>query len=124
MEMAAPRIAPDSVVTEVLERNPQTGPILIQRGRMFRAPTGHLYVEYPRLTVEQYAALNGLDLQQLLRALNAAAEPGDLTPPAHESPPADALRRGAAIGYTGAYHEPADVEVQDVVTAQTRRGPD
>lgn len=41
--------------------------------------------------------------------------------PAERRP--DLIGRGAAVGYTGAYREPGDVDVQDVVAAQTAKGP-
>lgn len=33
------------------------------------------------------------------------------------------IGRGAAAGYTGAYREPATVDIEEVVAAQTARGP-
>ena len=32
--------------------------------------------------------------------------------------------RGAAVGYTGAYHEAGEVELEDVVAHQNARGPE
>jgi len=36
----------------------------------------------------------------------------------------DPLGRGAAVGYTGAYHEVGAVELEDVVAQQNARGPE
>jgi hypothetical protein len=36
----------------------------------------------------------------------------------------DPLGRGAAVGYTGAYHEVGTVELEDVVAHQNARGPE
>jgi hypothetical protein len=116
------RITADSTISEILERYPEAGPILLQHGRMFKAEKGRLYAEYARMSVSEYAAANRIDLASLLKTLNAAAESSELTHPT--PPPADAFRRGAALGYTGAYREPRDLDVRDVVTAQTVRGPD
>lgn len=120
------QITSESVVNDLIERFPEAGPILLQRGRMFRAPRGNLYAQFPRMTVAEYAAENGLDVEPLVRALRAAAESAEMAgDSAHgERAPSDPLRRGAAIGYTGAYREPAAVDVEDVVTSQSTRGPD
>jgi hypothetical protein len=126
MESRSGPITPDSVISEVLDRFPATGPVLLQHGQMFRAPKGQLYPDYSRITVGEYAALNGLEIEPLLRTLNAAVESGQMTlrTSRGKPPPSDPLRRGAAIGYTGAYRDPGDLDIQDVVTAQTSRGPD
>jgi hypothetical protein len=120
------RIAPDSAISDIVERYPEAGPILLQHGRMFRAEKGRLYAEYGRMSVGEYAAANGIELKQLLKALNAAAETNELTRhhPSSDRPPSDAFRRGAALGYTGAYRELGDLDIQSVVTAQTSRGPE
>jgi hypothetical protein len=34
------------------------------------------------------------------------------------------LGRGTAVGYTGAYHEPGSVDIQEVVALQNARGPE
>jgi hypothetical protein len=126
MEATPNRIGPDSILSEIVDRFPETGPILLQQGRMFRAPKGHLYADYSRMTVGEYAALNRLEVEPLLRMLNAAVESGEMTrQTSHDKPPpSDPVRRGAAIGYTSAYRDPGDLDIQDVVTAQTSRGPE
>ena len=69
------RITADSTVREVVSRYPTTGPIFLQHGRMFRARAGELYASYdPPLTIREYAAVNKIDIEPLLRLLNAAAE--------------------------------------------------
>jgi hypothetical protein len=120
------QLTPDSLISDLLARFPTTGPLLIQQGRMFRAPKGQLYADYSGITLGEYAALNGIDVERLLKALNAAIEGEEMS---HriargQRPPPDSLRRGAAIGYTSAYRDPDNLPVQDVVTVQTSRGPD
>ncbi len=34
------------------------------------------------------------------------------------------IGRGTAVGYTGAYHEPGTVDIQEVVALQNARGPE
>jgi hypothetical protein len=120
------QLTTDSLISDVLGHFPETGPILVQHGRMFRAPKGQLYADYSRLTVGEYAALNGADVERLLKALKAAIETGEMSRriTRGQSRPSDPLRRGVAIGYTSGRSDPGTVEVQDVVTAQTSRGLD
>jgi hypothetical protein len=116
-------ITRDSIIDDILDRFPEVGPILIQ-SRMFRAKP-EPQADYPR-TLGDYAALNGIELDSVLKRVRAAVEAAEF----HRArsiggrPPGDPMRRGALIGYTGAYREPGDVELQDVVTAQTTRGPE
>jgi hypothetical protein len=73
-DLAEP-IAPDRSIRDVVRQYPTTGDIFLQHGRMFRTLPGQLYPVYdPPLTVAEYAALNGVGLEELLRLLNAAAE--------------------------------------------------
>lgn len=118
-----------SLVNEILGRFPAAGPILLQHGRMVHARKGELYPSYPALTVAEYAALNGVDLEHLLGLLNAAAETDGFTPRADGSPRPggrrpDLIGRGTAVGYTGAYREPGGVDIEEVVSVQTARGPE
>jgi hypothetical protein len=120
------QITSESIINDLIERLPEAGPILLQHGRMFRAPKGNLYAQFSRMTVADYAAENGLDVEPLVRTLRAAAESAEMSrESAHgQRAPSDPLRRGAAIGYTGAYREPTPLDVEDVVTSQSTRGPD
>ena len=68
------RIAADWQVDEVLRRFPATGPIFLQQGRMLEAGTGQVYPTYPQMTVAEYAARNGVEVETLLKALNAEVE--------------------------------------------------
>lgn len=68
------RIAADWQLDEVLQRFPATGPIFLQHGRMLEAGPGQVYPTYPRMTVADYAARNGIEVETLLKALNAEAE--------------------------------------------------
>jgi hypothetical protein len=117
-------ITANSSIDEVLTSYPETGAILIQSGHLYRARKGNLYLEYPPLTIADYAALNRLDLSSLLRRLEAAAEIAQASEPFEAPRPSDSVRRGSAIGYTGAYRDPGDLDVRDVVAVQNERGPD
>jgi hypothetical protein len=59
---------------------------------------------------------NELDREHQLRLLAAKKD--------HVSKPAGSLGRGSAVGYTGAYHEVSEVELEDVVAHQNARGPE
>jgi hypothetical protein len=90
---------------------------------MFTPHPGELYLRYETdLTLEKYAACNRIDLEPLLKLLNAAAE--DRQPPASENP----YRKGpviGTIGYTGSYRAPdPNVEYASVVEVQSIRGPE
>ena len=123
------RVTAEMVVSEILSRFPAVGSILLQHGRMFHARKGELYVSYPPLTVAEYASRSEIDLELLLRLLNAAAETDEFAHRSHgshrpgERRP-DLIGRGTAVGYTGAYREPGSVDIQDVVALQTARGPE
>src|SRR5262249_36395372 len=120
------QITADSPIDDLLARFPATGPLLMQRGRMFRAPKGSLYADYSRMTLGEYAALNGVDTERLLRAVRAAIESDEMsrTMTHGQPPPIDPLRRGSAIGHTSGKSDPGDIAVQDVVTVHSSRGPD
>lgn len=131
MADGAARVTPTAAVRDVIRRWPRTGDILLQQGRLFRQRPGDPYASYsPELTVAEFATLNGLALDRLVRLLEAAAE-------------ADAFERERAaaggdagtgqpvpprgpIGYTGAYRELADsgIESRSVVAVQSAQGPD
>ncbi len=123
-ERGRPPIGASQRVRDVLTHHPTTGPIFLQHGPMFTQRQGELYLRYEELTIEKYAALNGIAAEALLRLLNAAAEAEARQPPATEDP----YRRGPAIGdvgYTGSYREPdPNVEYASVVEVQTARGPE
>jgi hypothetical protein len=59
---------------------------------------------------------NELDREQLLRLLAARTE--------GLSKATSAFGRGSAVGYTGAYHEAGEVDLEDVVAHQNARGPE
>ncbi len=70
-------VTADHQLEEVLMRYPTTALIFLQYGRMHidqSDPVFHLFSTYPPMTVSEYAPLNCLDLEGLLRLLNAAAE--------------------------------------------------
>ena len=127
--MARPCVTADAVVNEILSRFPSAGPILLQHGRVVHARKGELYASYPKLTVAEYASLNRVDLESLLGLLNAAAESDEFARRSYGSHRAaerrrDLIGRGTAVGYTGAYREPGSVDIEDVVSVQTARGPE
>ena len=131
MEHAQERrwVTADAVVGEVLRRFPVVGQILIQHGGMFHARKGDLYASYPPMTVAEYATRSGIDVEALLGLLNGAAETdqsvrGSTKVPAQGRIDRATAVRGTSSGYTGAYREPGDEDVQGVVAAQTARGPE
>src|SRR5262245_12619082 len=70
-------IAADSLVSDVLPRHPSTALILLQRGRLFRVRPGDLYPAYTDpLTLQEFAAINGVDLEPFLNWLRRSAEEG------------------------------------------------
>ena len=122
-------VTADAMVGEVLCRFPVVSQILIQHGGMFHANKGDLYASYPPLTVAEYASRSGIDLEPLLGLLNAAAESDEFARGSYGSHRAGGRRPGPSgrettIGHTGAYREPARVDVQEVVAVQTARGPE
>ena len=120
----------DSTVRDVIASYPSTGDIFIQHGRMFRVRPGHLYASYdPPLTISEYAAINGLSPEALLRMLRAAAEAdearGDAPGGPHRTPTGGRPPVGA-IGYTMAYRETGTDTTAHVpfTRALEARGPD
>ena len=123
-------ITPDSLLSEVMRHHPSTGLILLQQGRLYRVRPGNLYPAYSEpLTVREFAAMNGLDLEPLLDWLRRAAEK-DQTPAGREEPGYDVPERrtppSGALGYTGGYQDPgpADAEATLFTATLARRGPD
>src|SRR5262249_5852833 len=57
-DMKGTSITANSSIDELLKSYPETGGILIQSGRLYSARTGHLYLEFPPLTIADYATLN------------------------------------------------------------------
>jgi hypothetical protein len=130
---SAPPIREDWQVSETIERFPDTGAIFLQIGPMFVTQPGDLYVRYPGLTIAQYAARHGRDVDALLRRLNAVAR----IEPSAPSGGAPAARAGeeptvgdsapvtGPIGYTGAYRDrPGDIRDISVVAVLEARGPE
>lgn len=122
-------VTADAVVGEVLRSFPVVSQILMQRGGMFHARKGDLYATYAPLTVTEYASRSGVDVEALLGLLNAAAETDQSVRGVHKSPGSGAHQprlsgRGTSTGYTGAFREPVDRDVRDVVAVQTARGPE
>ena len=122
-------VTADAVVGEVLRRFPMVSQILIQRGGMFHANKGDLYASYPPMTVAEYASRSGVDVDALLGLLNAAAETDQSVRGSYGGPSSGAHQprlsgRGTSSGYTGAYREPVDEDIQEVVAVQTARGPE
>ena len=67
-------------VDEVLRQYPDTGPIFLQAGRMLEAGRGQVYPSYPQMTLADYAARNGLQIEALLKAVNAKVEGAQFAP--------------------------------------------
>jgi len=126
-------IREDWRVTDTTSRHPSTGPIFLQKGRMFVMRSGDLYAHYPGLTIRQYADLHGLDAAELLGLLNEAAEAEAFERGLSSGSPrgvTHAAQTGTApvtgpIGYTGSFRE-RDPDIEDVsmVAALEARGPE
>jgi hypothetical protein len=104
------QIGPESKVNDVMARYPTMGPVLVQMGRGYVNRRGDLYAQFPDLSVAQYAELNGLDTDAVVRRLQAEAEADAMTPKRTGSAQAiedgPTLRRlPLAIGYTSSYEE-------------------
>lgn len=125
--MAVRRIDATTQVNDVLRQHPHTGEVFIQLGRLAVAERGNFYLQYPHENVGDFAQRNGADLEALLHQLNAIAdatdiEAKDLTP----RPTARGRSPEQPIGYTSAYRElkDVDIETQPFVAGLLRRGPD
>ena len=122
------QIAADAKLNEILERYPSVGPILVQAGRGWVNKQGDLYAQFPDLTVAQYAELNGVEVDQVLRLLQAAAESEEQTRKAGGKPGDDDevwRRPPLTIGYTSSYdeREGTSAGTVPVVHVQSHRGP-
>ena len=121
------QIAAETKLNEILERYPSVGPILVQAGRGWVNKQGDLYAQFPDLTVAQYAELNGVEVDRVLRLLQAAAESEDRTAKAGPRRDDDAVwrRPPATIGYTSSYDEREGMSpgTVPVVHVQSNRGP-
>jgi hypothetical protein len=122
------QIAADTKLNEILERYSSVGPILVQAGRGWVNKQGDLYAQFPDLTVAQYAELNALEIDRVLRLLQAAAESEERTLKTGASPRdhLEAWRRPpVTIGYTSSYDEREGMSrgTIPVVHVQSERGP-
>ncbi|MGH7307372.1 MAG: hypothetical protein ACREK6_01620 [Candidatus Rokuibacteriota bacterium] len=130
--MTAPRIGASSTVNEVLSRYPATGAFFIQHGPLFEAQPGQVTLQYQDLTIDEYAARQGLELRALLQSLNAELGTVDVAAAGAQRARRSG-RRGSSstvppagpIGYTGAYRELSGfgIESEPVVARQASRGP-
>jgi hypothetical protein len=126
-ERRAPWVKSDSQVNEVLARYPATGDVFLQAGPFYVSQPNSPYAQYPEQTIAEYADRNRLDVEALLRRLNAEAEASEWTHGRQTS--SERHRRRWApdgpIGYTGAYVEleRSSIEAEPVVARQLARGP-
>lgn len=120
-------------VDETIKRHPSTGPILLQRGRLYVARQGHLYADYPGLTLGQYATLSGQAIEPLLELLNAAAAAEEFARRTSSNARSEGGQSGwrertppiGSVGYTGSYRERSgDVVEVSVVSVLEARGPE
>jgi hypothetical protein len=122
---ASPPIDAASTVNDVLRRYPLTDAVFLQHGPCFVGQRGASYLQYPEQTIGEYAARNGVDLEALLRLLNAAAETGRFEPRGSRRP----SRRGhppeGPIGYTVGYvgFQDSGIETESFVASLLARGP-
>jgi hypothetical protein len=68
------RITEEWLVDYVLQRYPSTSVIFLQHGPASRIQSGRPFPDYPRMNLQEYAAVRGVSKESVLRALNAAAE--------------------------------------------------
>ena len=96
-------------------------------GDVFQLPGGYVDNGGTVHREVELGPLTGAD-EEHLAVLNAAAETDQSVRGSYESPRPGARRpslsRGTSSGYTGAYREPVDEDVQEVVAVQTARGPE
>jgi hypothetical protein len=119
----------ESRVDETIPRYPSTGPIFLQGRSLLGQSLSH-----PAVTLGEFAALNGLGIEQLLRSLNAAAEAEQFAQRIASSSRSEGdesgwrqrtTSSGGSIGYTGSYRESsADIVEVSVVSVLEARGPD
>jgi hypothetical protein len=62
------------LVDDVLQRYPSTSDIFIQHGPATRTLPGRLFPDHIKVTLQEYADLKGVSIEELLQSLNAAAE--------------------------------------------------
>jgi hypothetical protein len=126
-------ITAESPVNATIADYPSTGPIFLQRGRLYVAKPGSLYASYDGQTLGEYATLGGLAIVPLLKVLNAAAEIDQRAHRTSSSSRPDDDRSGwpertppmGSVGYTGSYREPsADIADVLVVSVLDARGPE
>jgi hypothetical protein len=122
---ASPGIDAASTVNDVLRRYPLTEAVFLQHGPFFVAQRGTLYLHYPEQTIGEYAARNAVDLEALLRLLNAASEAGRVEPSGSRRPSRRSRPPEGPIGYTVGYVEFQDsgIETEPFVGSLLARGP-
>ena len=107
------RIDAATKVNDVLRRHPRTGEVFIQHGPLSVAERGNFYLTYPDQTVGEFAQRNGVDVEALLDQLNAEAEATDMERPGAKPRPSGRGRPpDGPIGYTSAYRELNDSEIE------------
>ena len=121
-------IGAESKLNDVLARYPSAGPIFFQAGRAFVTRPRDLYAQYPGLTVAQYATLNGLDTEALVRRLQAEAEAAEQAR-GRAAPDDDAPSRrrfAPTLGYTASHRDREDSGAgsRSVVSVQSAHGPE
>ena len=127
---AAPRIAADSKINDVLARYPDTAPVFTQGRRLYTDQKHDLYARFPGLTVGEFARQNGMEIGPVLAQLNALAESADAArQPATRAEAADESRPGQfslTLGYTASYRPREDSQPDrvSVVAVQSSRGPE
>ena len=125
--MDAP-VTADTKLNDVLMRYPSAGPILFQAGRAFVTKPRDLYAQFPGLTVEEYARLNGLDADALVRRLRAEAEAaeGERRLGVPDGDEVTGRRVALTLGYTSSYRDREDkgLGARSVVSVQSAHGPE
>src|SRR5688572_3607781 len=67
-------ITEEWLVDDVLQRYPSTSVVFLQYGPANRTQSGRPFPDYPRMNLQEYAEVRGVNKESVLRALNAAAE--------------------------------------------------
>ncbi len=128
-ETVSGRITAEWRINDVLSRYPGTAPIFSQGRRMFVEAPRELYPRFPGLTLAEYAQQNGLDLEGVLRHLNAEAESEEAARRLSAARPGEEQsrlsRQSPTLGYTSSFRPGEDEGPGHVpVTVHSAGGPE
>ena len=129
MDSSDPPITAESTLNGILARYPSAGPIIFQSGRGFVARPGDLYAQFPDMSVQDFARLNGLDVDTLIRRLRAEVEAVDAArrrPAGQDDDTPSRRRYSHTLGYTSSHRagEDGGGGSRRVVFVQSAHGPE